>query len=75
MKLADDGSGDVVIRLYEALGTRTTCHLDLGLPVGSVFETDLLERPTIELPSGQRITMTLAPFQILTLRLVPSAKK
>ena len=45
VKLADDGSGDVVVRLYEALGARTAVRLDLGFAASAVTETDLLERP------------------------------
>jgi alpha-mannosidase len=47
VKLADDGSGDVVVRLYEAAGGRAAatlrCSADLG-DAPSVRETDLLER-------------------------------
>ncbi|UNZ17018.1 glycoside hydrolase family 38 C-terminal domain-containing protein [Streptomyces sp. 891-h] len=74
VKLAEDGSGDVVVRLYESLGGRASALLAPGFPVTSVTETDLLERPlsdprahhTVE-EAGVRVT--LRPFQILTLRL------
>ncbi|MGH8777267.1 MAG: glycosyl hydrolase-related protein, partial [Jiangellaceae bacterium] len=45
IKLADDRSGDVVVRLYEGLGGRATGHLIPAFPVTAVTETDLLERP------------------------------
>jgi alpha-mannosidase len=74
VKLADDGSGDVVVRLYEALGSRARARLRLGFAAGSVVVTDLLERP-IEDGEGARIAvedggvgLSLRPFQILTLR-------
>jgi alpha-mannosidase len=72
VKLAEDGSGDVVVRLYESLGARERARLTWGFPVTSVTEVDLLERPvdqeatTVE-EGGARIS--LRPFQILTLRL------
>jgi alpha-mannosidase len=43
VKLADDRSGDVVVRLYEATGARGPARL--ALPAGEVTECDLLERP------------------------------
>jgi alpha-mannosidase len=74
VKLADDGSGDVIVRLYEALGARAAARLELGFRSTSVTVTDLLERP---LPSsdtpapsldGGGVDLGLRPFQILTLR-------
>ncbi|HEY0185909.1 MAG TPA: glycoside hydrolase family 38 C-terminal domain-containing protein [Cellulomonas sp.] len=44
VKLADDGSGDVVVRLYEAHGRRSRAQVRAGFAVGAVTETDLLER-------------------------------
>jgi alpha-mannosidase len=75
VKLADDAgedpAGDVVVRVYEALGARASGHLLLGFPAESVTVTDLLERPlddgALDLDDG-RVTLTLRPFQILTLR-------
>ncbi|GAB2608172.1 glycoside hydrolase family 38 C-terminal domain-containing protein [Streptomyces capparidis] len=65
VKLADDGSGDVVARLYEAHGGRARAVLTPGFPVGSVTVTDLLERP---LGPGA-LEVSLRPFEIRTLRL------
>jgi alpha-mannosidase len=45
VKLAEDRSGDVVVRLYEAWGARARARVTLSVPVQSVTETDLLERP------------------------------
>ncbi len=65
VKLADDGSGDVVVRVHEALGGRATARLAPGFPAGTVTETDLLERP--QRPGS--LDLTLRPFQIMTLRI------
>jgi alpha-mannosidase len=72
VKLADDQSGDVVVRLYEARGGRADARLDVGFPVARVAETDLLEKPNaaVELHDGA-FDLTLRPFQIRTLRLTP----
>ena len=45
VKLAEDGSGDVVVRLYEALGSRATARITATFDHASVAETDLLETP------------------------------
>ncbi|MFF4685689.1 alpha-mannosidase [Streptomyces sp. NPDC001307] len=73
VKLADDGSGDVVVRFHEAHGGRVRATLTAGFEVADVTPTDLLERPTgdIEPPQrdGDRITVRLRPFELVTLRL------
>jgi alpha-mannosidase len=85
VKLADDRSGDVVVRLYEAHGRRARAVLGTSFPFASVTVTDLLERPW---PEGEgedaagaavaagddRVGLVLRPFQILTLRLAPARR-
>ncbi|OPF76005.1 alpha-mannosidase [Streptomyces antioxidans] len=74
VKLADDRSGDLVVRLYEANGARAraTIRVD-GFAADRAALTDLLERP---LPGAERptpadagVALTLRPFQMVTLRL------
>jgi alpha-mannosidase len=78
VKLADDGSGDVVVRLYEALGGRSRALLRPSFPVAGAQVTDLLERPAddgsggpgdlgVEADGG--VPVALRPFQVLTVRL------
>ncbi|MFC9842186.1 alpha-mannosidase [Streptomyces sp. NPDC060223] len=70
VKLADDRSGDVVVRLYEARGGRTHAVLCADFPVEAVHDTDLLEEhPTPHPHRHGRVPLTLRPFQIRTLRL------
>ncbi|MFF7898785.1 alpha-mannosidase [Streptomyces sp. NPDC088817] len=72
VKLADDGSGDVVVRFHEAHGGRARATLTAGFDVADVTVTDLLERPlTQEAPerAGGRIALRLRPFELMTLRL------
>ncbi|GAA3787193.1 glycoside hydrolase family 38 C-terminal domain-containing protein [Streptomyces coacervatus] len=68
VKLAEDRSGDVVVRLYESRGGRARATLRPGFPVGRAEVTDLLERPLHESDLG----FELRPFQILTVRLRPA---
>ncbi|MFD5759504.1 alpha-mannosidase, partial [Streptomyces sp. NPDC127044] len=44
VKLADDASGDVVVRLYESRGGRGTGTLRTGFPLAGAQVTDLMER-------------------------------
>jgi alpha-mannosidase len=67
VKLADDRSGDVVVRLYESRGGRAAGTLTASFPVAEAHVTDLLERPLGPAPAG--LAVSLRPFQILTLRL------
>jgi alpha-mannosidase len=72
VKLAEDGSGDVVVRLYEAYGRRSRGMLSADFPHSSVVETDLLERPledtAIRRRDGDGVHLVLRPFQLVTLR-------
>ncbi|GHJ42409.1 glycoside hydrolase family 38 C-terminal domain-containing protein [Streptomyces sp. TS71-3] len=71
VKLADDRSGDVVVRLHESRGGRAAVRLAVGCAATAVHETDLLEERSAEHPlRGGGVRLTLRPFQILTLRLV-----
>lgn len=74
VKLADDQSGDVVVRLYESRGGRAGARLSADFPVHSATPTDLLERPLREagpLPvtDGGTVELTFRPFEIRTIRL------
>ena len=56
VKLAEDGSGDVVVRLYEALGSRATARITPTFDHASVTETDLLETPLPDAASRSTAT-------------------
>lgn len=78
VKAADDRSGDLVVRLYESLGTRASARLSTAFELAGAVETDLLERPLAEVGRAVgavdeegRVSIGLRPFQILTLRLSP----
>ncbi|GGX87147.1 alpha-mannosidase [Streptomyces minutiscleroticus] len=72
VKLADDGSGDVVVRCYESRGGRARARLTTGFAFGSVTATDLLERPLADAPGpewdGGGVSLSLRPFELVTLR-------
>ncbi|MDH6235879.1 glycoside hydrolase family 38 C-terminal domain-containing protein [Cryobacterium sp. CG_9.6] len=77
VKLAEDASGDVIVRLYEAHGSRARAALRHTFTAVDVYPTDLLERRLVVPPprpsaswSGQVVTLELRPFQLVTLRFV-----
>ncbi|MGO4782782.1 alpha-mannosidase [Cryobacterium sp. W22_MBD10_FK3] len=72
VKLAEDRSGDVIVRLYEARGARATGSVQFGFPVGQIVETDILER-TVEPvavtgAADNGVRLSVRAFQIVTLR-------
>ena len=70
VKLAEDRTGDVVVRLYEAHGARATTDVSFGVEVASVRRTDLLERDLGDAAwaAAEPVALTLRPFEIVTLR-------
>ncbi len=77
IKAADDGSGDVVVRVYEAWGGRTPLRLRFAAAPSGITVVDLLEEPNHDVPvvdlvvEGAVVTGALRPFQIVTLRITP----
>nr|WP_239028535.1 glycoside hydrolase family 38 C-terminal domain-containing protein [Pseudonocardia acidicola] len=73
VKLAEDRSGEVVLRLYEAYGGRAGGRVEVASPIVRAMETDLLERevPATGLVASDRtgFAVSLRPFQVLTVRL------
>lgn len=73
IKKAEDGRG-LIVRLYEFGGIRTISALEMNPALGTVQtaqETNLLEEFEAELTlSGQRVEISLAPYEIKTLKLI-----
>jgi alpha-mannosidase len=69
VKGADDGSGDLVVRLHEACGDRV--EVGVGLPdLVSAWRCDLFEAPLGEVPvAGGVARLPLRPFELATVRL------
>ena len=69
VKRAED-SNDVVVRFYEAYGGRSTFQLKTTLPVVSACTTNLLEDVMAPVAvQGNVCTLTITPFQVLTVKL------
>ena len=74
VKLADDQSGDVIVRLYESRGGRAVTRMTADFPIGTATVTDLLERPQsaaspLPVTGGRAVELSFRPFQIRTVRL------
>ena len=72
VKLAEDRSGDVVVRLYESRGGRASAALGFGVDIAEVYETDLLEERIEPAALGADGRLVLRPFQLVTLRVRPA---
>jgi alpha-mannosidase len=73
VKLAEDGSGDVIVRLYESLGERSAGTVRANFDASSVHTVDLLERAVATAgvtPGRGSAELVLRPFQLVTLRFV-----
>jgi alpha-mannosidase len=70
VKLAEDGSGDLVVRLYESRGGRAHTTLTFDGTATAIESTDLLERAVSGEPTGQgsSIDLPFRAFQIRTIR-------
>lgn len=72
LKPADDGNG-FIVRLYESQRRRGAVTLRFGVPLAKVETCDLLEQKLSQLPCDENaVTFELTPFEILTLRCIPS---
>jgi alpha-mannosidase len=73
VKLAEDRSGDLVVRLYEAHGNRSRATVRTAFGWSEAAATDLLERPVASdavrrVGAGADVDLVLRPFELLTLR-------
>lgn len=72
VKAAEDGRG-IIVRLYESDRTRGPVELQCGFQVAAAWESNLLEEDSAALPvDGYKVRLTVRPFQIVTVRLLPA---
>ena len=75
VKVADDGSGDIVVRLHEATGNRVAATVALAGRIAAAAACDLMEQPHRHFEVSDGIcALTLRPFQLVTLRLTPDRR-
>ena len=72
VKRADDGSGDLIVRLAEVCGDRAIVEVRLPAGVGSASRCNVLEEPLAPLDvTDAFVAVSLRPFELVTLRLTP----
>jgi len=70
VKPAEDGSSDIVIRMYEAMRTATRCNLLTTFNIVRATQTDLLENQLCKLPNSRhQVELDFRPFEIKTIHL------
>lgn len=71
IKGAEDTSGDIILRVFEAAGSHTEATIRTAVPFSSVHVCDLLEREDggALRPADGEVHVPLRPFQIATIRL------
>ena len=70
VKPAEDGSGKIIVRMYESMRMSTTCRLMTSLPVTEAAQTNMLERnPQVLEMDGNDILLNFRPFEIKTIAL------
>jgi alpha-mannosidase len=75
VKLADDGSGDLVVRLHEAVGDHRPVTVRTDRRVAAATRCNLLEEPSSGIEVGDGIVaLVLRPFELVTLRITPDAR-
>jgi alpha-mannosidase len=75
VKVADDGSGDLVVRLHEATGNRVAATVATSRRIAAAAACDLMEEPQRHFEVSDGIcALTLRPFQLMTLRLTPDRR-
>jgi alpha-mannosidase len=69
VKLAEDASGDLIVRLYESTGSRCSSRIGFAGSAESIALTDFLEVPiSTDTAQGSSIELDFRPFQVVTLR-------
>ncbi|MEG2582932.1 MAG: glycosyl hydrolase-related protein [Oscillospiraceae bacterium] len=70
MKKAED-SDDIIVRLYDNQGIRTTAELEFGINLNYAKLCDLSENDLGDLVvKDNKVKVNVKPFEIVTIRLV-----
>lgn len=78
IKPAEDGSGDLILRLYESKSADSCATLCWDLPVSAVALCDMQENRDGEQPldaAGNQVRLHFHPFEVKTLRVTPARSR
>lgn len=73
VKPAEDESGDLILRLYEACGASSKANVTLAVQIAAAWKTNMLEetKETIAINSPNQLNLSFEPFEIQTIRVHP----
>lgn len=70
VKPAEDGSGDIILRLYEAKKAAVCTEFIWKAGIGKAYICDMLERKEAEIPvEGEKLHLSFRPFEVKTIRI------
>jgi len=70
VKLAQDGSGDMIVRLYESKHADTKARLSFGFDAAQVWICDMLENPKEKLRAANgSVEIEMRAFEVKTIRI------
>lgn len=70
VKPAEDGSGDIIVRLYEAMNADTECAVSLNISADKIWSCDMLENNLEELSMEDgSVKLHFHTFEVKTLRI------
>ena len=76
VKLAEDGSGDMILRLYESMGGAREAYVTPLMPFGEACYCSLEEEPGEKvLRKDGALKLSFRPFEIVSLRLTRPGQK
>ncbi len=71
VKFAEDGSGNIIIRLYESKDSYTNCRLEFGFAVKEVYAANMLEENQQRLlVQNDSVAISCKAFEVVTLRVI-----
>lgn len=71
VKTAEDGSGDIIVRMYEAYNSYTNCELTVNMDFKKAVVTDMLENNICDAQTrNNTVNLKFGGFEVVTLRLV-----
>ena len=74
VKQAEDGRG-IIVRLYESHRRRGSVTLRVGFPLARAYRCSLLEEDETALNVAENVArLTVKPYQVMTIRLVPAVE-
>lgn len=76
MKLAEDGSGDIILRLYESKKAAVSAEIHVAMDYVKAYACDMMENITDELTVRDgKLSVPFRAFEIKTIRLLNAEKK